>query len=187
MKKGYAISELAMKAGVTKRTVHYYISKGLISPHSGEGINSSYSEDHLYRIILIKKLQEEFYPLKQIKEMIQCLDFVQVKKEAGKRSLKQLNEKDRSALLKKSPLETIKDVKNSVKFPSVQDRSSIQLRHDVPQLKIRNYEQTSEELVRVKFGEDIELIYPMNIESSDCIRKIKKSIKDILVHHRQHY
>ncbi len=187
MKKGYTISELALKAGVTKRTVHYYIGKRLIPPHSGVGINSFYSDDHLYRIILIKKLQEEHYPLKRIKEMIQDLDFVQVKKEAGRRSLKQLNKKDQSTLLKKSPLETIKDVKNSVKFPFVQERSSVQLRHDVPQLKIRNYEQTSEELVRVKFGEEIELIYPMNIDSSNCIRKIKKSIKDILVHHHQHY
>ena len=187
MKKGYTISELAMKAGVTKRTVHYYIGKGLIPPHSGEGINSSYSDDHLYRIILIKKLQEAYYPLKQIKKMIQDLDFVQVKKEAGRRSLKQLNQKDRSELLKKSPLEKIKDARDSVKFPFVQERNSVQSRNDVPQLKIRNYEQKNEELVRVKFGEDIELIYPMNIESSNCIREIKKSIKDILVHHRQHY
>ena len=31
----YKVSELAEKAGVTKRTIHYYISKGLLLPPEG--------------------------------------------------------------------------------------------------------------------------------------------------------
>ena len=66
----YKVSELAQMAGVTKRTIHYYISKGLLFPSSGSGINSTYNDKHLKRILLIKKLQSEFMPLSKIREVI---------------------------------------------------------------------------------------------------------------------
>ena len=53
----YKVSELAEKAGVTKRTIHYYISKGLLLPPEGSGVNSVYNDEHLNRILLIKKKQ----------------------------------------------------------------------------------------------------------------------------------
>lgn len=49
----YKVSELANKAGVTKRTIHYYISKGLLLPPEGSGVNSLYNDEHLERILLI--------------------------------------------------------------------------------------------------------------------------------------
>ena len=55
----YKVSELAEKAGVTKRTIHYYISKGLLLPPEGSGVNSVYNDEHLNRLLLIKKLQSE--------------------------------------------------------------------------------------------------------------------------------
>ena len=66
----YKVSELANKAGVTKRTIHYYISKGLLLPPEGSGVNSIYTEDHLNRILLIKKLQAQYMPLNKIREYI---------------------------------------------------------------------------------------------------------------------
>lgn len=66
----YKISELADKAGVTKRTIHYYISKGLLLPPEGEGVNSMYNDEHLKRLLLIKKLQSEYMPLNKIREYI---------------------------------------------------------------------------------------------------------------------
>lgn len=66
----YKISELANKAGVTKRTIHYYISKGLLLPPEGSGVNSVYNDKHLERILLIKKLQAEYMPLNKIREYI---------------------------------------------------------------------------------------------------------------------
>lgn len=66
----YKVSELADKAGVTKRTIHYYISKGLLLPPEGSGVNSIYNEEHLERILLIKKLQSEYMPLNKIREYI---------------------------------------------------------------------------------------------------------------------
>ena len=66
----YKVSELADKAGVTKRTIHYYISKGLLLPPEGSGVNSLYNDEHLERILLIKKLQAEYMPLNKIREHI---------------------------------------------------------------------------------------------------------------------
>ena len=66
----YKVSELADKAGVTKRTIHYYISKGLLLPPEGSGVNSLYNDEHLKRILLIKKLQAEYMPLNKIREYI---------------------------------------------------------------------------------------------------------------------
>ena len=66
----YKVSELAEKAGVTKRTIHYYISKGLLLPPEGSGVNSLYNDEHLERILLIKKLQAEYMPLNKIREYI---------------------------------------------------------------------------------------------------------------------
>lgn len=66
----YKVSELAKKAGVTKRTIHYYISKGLLLPPDGNGVNSLYNDKHLERLLLIKKLQSEYMPLNKIREYI---------------------------------------------------------------------------------------------------------------------
>ncbi len=66
----YKISELAEKAGVTKRTIHYYISKGLLLPPEGSGVNSVYNDEHLERLLLIKKLQAKYMPLNKIREYI---------------------------------------------------------------------------------------------------------------------
>ena len=66
----YKVSEHAEKAGVTKRTIHYYISKGLLLPPDGNGVNSLYNDKHLERLLLIKKLQSEYRPLNKIREYI---------------------------------------------------------------------------------------------------------------------
>ena len=66
----YKVSELANKAGVTKRTIHYYISKGLLLPPEGSGVNSIYTDEHLNRILLIKKHKAEFMPLNKIRDYI---------------------------------------------------------------------------------------------------------------------
>jgi len=89
----YKVSELAKKAGVTKRTIHFYISKGLLLPPNGSGVNSLYNESHLERLLLIKKLQAEFMPLNKIREYI--LDnptaTVKSKKKAVKKSPTMIN------------------------------------------------------------------------------------------------
>jgi len=70
----YRISELAQMAGVTKRTVHYYIGRGLLPPPDGAGVGSLYSEEHLVKLHLIKKLQRLYLPLDKIRAIVAEID-----------------------------------------------------------------------------------------------------------------
>jgi DNA-binding transcriptional MerR regulator len=78
MSEKYRISELAQKAGVTNRTVHYYVGRGLLPPPDGAGVGTTYREEHLLRLRLIKKLQEQYLPLEKIKEIINGMNMEEV-------------------------------------------------------------------------------------------------------------
>lgn len=73
------VSELAEKTNTTKRTIHYYIGKGLLPPAEGLGIKSFYTEEHFFKILLIKKMQEEFLPLEEIRTRIISLSLDEIK------------------------------------------------------------------------------------------------------------
>lgn len=75
----YRIGELAEKAEVTKRTIHYYVNRGLLPSPEGAGVGTYYTDDHLYRILLIKKYQESYLPLDEIKKLIGDLNFEEIK------------------------------------------------------------------------------------------------------------
>ncbi|ABI69365.1 MerR family transcriptional regulator [Syntrophomonas wolfei] len=70
MKDTYRISELAEKAEVTKRTIHYYVGRGLLPPPEGAGVGTTYNEEHLVKLMLIKQLQERYLPLDRIRNVI---------------------------------------------------------------------------------------------------------------------
>ncbi|HEX2947591.1 MAG TPA: MerR family transcriptional regulator [Clostridia bacterium] len=74
----YRISELAEKAGVSKRTIHYYMGRGLLPPSEGAGLGTTYSDEHLYRIILVKKLQDAYLPLDEIRKRISGMTLEEV-------------------------------------------------------------------------------------------------------------
>lgn len=63
----FRIGELAEAAGVTRRTIHYYVGRGLLPAPEGAGLGTTYGDEHYWRLLLIKKLQEEYLPLEQIK------------------------------------------------------------------------------------------------------------------------
>lgn len=98
----YKVSELAEKAGVTKRTIHYYISKGLLLPPEGTGINSLYNDEHLERILLIKKLQAEYMPLNKIREYILENPKEKVRKSAKDVKAKVINKEEREVYIKEN-------------------------------------------------------------------------------------
>lgn len=98
----YKVSELAEKAGVTKRTIHYYISKGLLLPPEGTGINSLYNDEHLDRILLIKKLQAEYMPLNKIREYILENPKEKVRKSAKEVKTKIINKEEREVYIREN-------------------------------------------------------------------------------------
>ncbi len=77
----YKIGELAEKSGVSKRTIHYYLSRGLLPPPKGAGPQSFYTEEHLLRLELLKKLQEKYWPLDKIRAHLNALTLAEVQKE----------------------------------------------------------------------------------------------------------
>lgn len=76
--KQYRIGELSELTGVTRRTIHYYLGRGLLPPPEGAGLGTTYSDEHRYRIQLIKKLQDTFLPLDEIKKRITGMSQSQV-------------------------------------------------------------------------------------------------------------
>lgn len=70
----YTISELATLAGVTPRTIRYYVSIGLLASPGQSGPGTRYGEGHLARLRLIRRLQREHLPLGEIAQRLDGLD-----------------------------------------------------------------------------------------------------------------
>ena len=67
----YSLSDLASLAGVTPRTVRYYVAQGLLPSPDAAGPATKYGEGHLARLRLIKRLQREHLPLAEIRSRIE--------------------------------------------------------------------------------------------------------------------
>ncbi len=74
MTGSYKLDELAHAAGVTARTVRYYVQRGLLPPPVFRGKDTAYSEQHLLRLRAIRALQERFFPLDAIQATLEGLD-----------------------------------------------------------------------------------------------------------------
>lgn len=61
-----SIGELADRAEVSRRTIRFYVQRGLIPPPQGGGRGSHYTEEHLERLLAVKRLQEVGIPLEVI-------------------------------------------------------------------------------------------------------------------------
>lgn len=69
----YKLSDLCDLAGVTPRTVHFYIQQGLLPPATTLGPKATYDPSHLARLKLIRSLQREHLPLAVIRERLALL------------------------------------------------------------------------------------------------------------------
>jgi DNA-binding transcriptional MerR regulator len=62
----YGIEDLALKGGVSRRTVRYYVQRGLLSAPTGTGRGPHYNAEHLATLIQIRQLQEQGVSLSEI-------------------------------------------------------------------------------------------------------------------------
>jgi len=69
--------ELCDQAGVTPRTVRYYVQQGLL-PSPGKGPGTRYGRGHLDRLRLIRQLQKQHLPLAEIRKRVAGLDDAEV-------------------------------------------------------------------------------------------------------------
>src|SRR5512136_2217946 len=74
------IHELAERAGISVRTIRYYIEEGLLPQPSYQGKYSYYSPSYLDRLELIRMLKESYLPLREIREIMNSLSDEEVKR-----------------------------------------------------------------------------------------------------------
>ena len=70
----YTLADLANLAGVTPRTIRYYVAQGLLPGVGASGPGAKYDDTHLARLRLIKRLQAEHQPLAEIRRRLETLD-----------------------------------------------------------------------------------------------------------------
>ena len=68
----YKLAELSELAGVPTRTIRYYVAKDLL-PAPARGSKSRYTDEHLARLRVIRKLQDVPLPLDVIRETLERL------------------------------------------------------------------------------------------------------------------
>jgi DNA-binding transcriptional MerR regulator len=64
------IAELAERAGVTPRTIRYYVAEGLLPPPGGSGQHRVYGQAHLDRLQAIRNLKAAYLPLHEIRRKL---------------------------------------------------------------------------------------------------------------------
>ncbi len=63
---GRKLEEVAKAAGVSPRTVRYYIQRGLLPQPSFRGPDTVYGNEHVVRLRAIRRLQDAYWPLDAI-------------------------------------------------------------------------------------------------------------------------
>jgi DNA-binding transcriptional MerR regulator len=80
VKNEWKLGELADAAGVSARTVRYYLQRGLLPGPAFRGKDTVYGEEHLLRLRAIRKLQERFLPLDAIQVELERLGTAELTK-----------------------------------------------------------------------------------------------------------
>jgi DNA-binding transcriptional MerR regulator len=66
----FSIGELADIAGVSRRTVRYYVQEGLLPSPFGVGRGNHYGTDHLNRLLRVKTMQQAGRTLDEIRQAL---------------------------------------------------------------------------------------------------------------------
>jgi DNA-binding transcriptional MerR regulator len=70
----YSLQDLADLADVSPRTIRYYVAQGLLPSPGQVGPGARYTDGHLARLRLIRRLQREHLPLADIRTRLAGLD-----------------------------------------------------------------------------------------------------------------
>lgn len=78
MQSEYWISELAALAGVSARTIRYYIQEGILPQPEIRGKYAVFTDEDRNRLKLIQRFKEAYLPLNRIRELLNELDDRQI-------------------------------------------------------------------------------------------------------------
>jgi DNA-binding transcriptional MerR regulator len=96
--ESFDLAQLADRAGVSQRTVRYYIQQGLLPSPETRGPGAHYTAEHLDRLRLVRRLQREHLPLAEIRKR-----------------LEELGSKEIRMLLERSPERPRKDAREYIR------------------------------------------------------------------------
>lgn len=167
MSENYQIRDLAKKAGVTNRTVHYYVARGLLPPPDGAGVGTTYREEHLLRLQLIKRLQEQYLPLDKIRQILTGL---------GPEELRQALEGKKPTYSKE--MECVYYSQNEALSPEQKQRCAVSssLIDHIDDLRSLPTQTNGTAYIRSDLGSGLELHVPADLlrDKPDLIDRIKK-------------
>lgn len=76
----YKLEELAAEAGVSPRTVRYYVQRGLLPAPEFRGKDTAYGREHLLRLLAIKQMQQAHMPLDEIQVRLASATITELEK-----------------------------------------------------------------------------------------------------------
>lgn len=156
----YNIQALAKKTGLTRRTIHYYVQRGLLPKPEGGGRGHYYTEEHLRLIDLIQRWKDQGVPLEKMKELLSGRETPQINFEADT----PVPDDFRVQHLNLSADRTMSDEKLSVHEP-------------VPNYSMEEpYSETSE-WTRITLGPDVEI----SLKSGTLSKEQQQAIKDFIL------
>lgn len=178
------LTELADRAGVSIRTVRYYIQQGLLPAPEGRGPGAHYSEDHLDRLLVIKRLQREHLPLAEIRRML----------ESSESNVRERGERPTS----RSARDYVRDVLNRPVVPLSEGKANILFEHGPSYSESREPEQplpvppqppplpTRSQWERLTIAPDIELHVrrPLSRAENKQVERLIDAARDIFTEDR---
>ncbi len=66
----FSIDELSALAGVTPRTVRYYITEGLVDRPEGEKRGAHYLRRHLQQLLMVRRWTDDGLSLERVRELL---------------------------------------------------------------------------------------------------------------------
>ena len=70
-KKKFSLEELSELTGISRRTIRFYIQRGLMNGPEGEKRGAFYTTEHLEDLLRIKRMTEKHIPLNEIRRQTQ--------------------------------------------------------------------------------------------------------------------
>src|SRR5262245_44081750 len=81
--RSYSIAELTQLTGLPRRTIHFYVGKGLIPAPSSKGGPARYGEEALIKLQMIRILQGSHLKLDGIRQALAAMSLAEMRQKAA--------------------------------------------------------------------------------------------------------
>jgi len=164
------IQDLSDRTGTPVRTIRFYVTERLLPGPEGRGTATSYTEDHLLRLRLIRALTGRHVPLAAIRARLERIPDAELAKVLSDEEQMAAAESVAEA---SSPREYISTLLNRAREAKQENAPSLN--------RMQASRLESEEWRRVKIADGVELHYTAQAESDDAqgIRQIVDAARQI--------